>query len=157
MLPVDWQDWLYQVSQQEARDSTFEAATSVIRRYDSHFNNTRKLNERAWKLRALRYALLLSSSCMLLELMEIFPGTGADSADHGRSGVDGISQRRFLWWRWLARSRLFWRRRDLSSKVCFCWRILSPIRQLASILIPFPPRLPISFQKVSLYIRESYT
>ena len=58
--------------------------------------------------------------------------------------------------RWLARSRLFWRRRDLSSKVGFCWRILSPIRQLTSILISFPPRLPISFQKVSLYIRESY-
>ena len=31
-------------------------------------------NERAWKLRALRYALLPSSSCMLLELMEmLFP------------------------------------------------------------------------------------
>ena len=29
-------------------------------------------NERAWKLRALRYALLLSSSCMLSELMEMF-------------------------------------------------------------------------------------
>ena len=32
------------------------------------------VNERAWKLRALRYALLPSSSCMLLELMEmLFP------------------------------------------------------------------------------------
>ena len=31
-------------------------------------------NERAWKLRALRYALLPSSLCMLLELMEmLFP------------------------------------------------------------------------------------
>ena len=29
-------------------------------------------NERAWKLRALRYAFLPSSSYMLLELMEIF-------------------------------------------------------------------------------------
>ena len=57
---------------------------------------------------------------------------------------------------WLARSRLFWRRRDLSSKVCFCWRILSPIRKLTSILISYPPRLPISLKKVSLYIRESY-
>ena len=36
----------------------------------------RLVNERAWKLRALRYALLPSSSCMLLELMEmLFPFT----------------------------------------------------------------------------------
>ena len=36
--------------------------------------NTQTPNERAWKLRALRYALLPSSSCMLLELMEmLFP------------------------------------------------------------------------------------
>ena len=34
----------------------------------------RSFNERAWKLRALRYALLPSSSWMLLELMEmLFP------------------------------------------------------------------------------------
>ena len=31
----------------------------------------RDQNERAWKLRALRYAVLPSSSCMLLELMEM--------------------------------------------------------------------------------------
>ena len=33
--------------------------------------NSDKINERAWKLRALRYAVLPSSSCMLLELMEM--------------------------------------------------------------------------------------
>ena len=30
------------------------------------------INERAWKLRAIHYAFLPSSSCMLLELMEMF-------------------------------------------------------------------------------------
>ena len=42
------------------------AIVSLIR--DGYENN----NERAWNLRALRYALLLSSS--LWELMEMFPG-----------------------------------------------------------------------------------
>ena len=28
---------------------------------------------------------------MLWELMEMFPGNGADSAEHARSGVDGIT------------------------------------------------------------------
>ena len=53
-----------------------------------------------------------------------FPVTGADSPVHAYFGDDGISLPK-----------------------CFCWRILSPTRQLTSILIAFPPRLPISFQK----------
>ena len=43
-------------------------ATSRVTVEDCPYN--RSSNERAWKLRALRYAFLLSSSCMLLELME---------------------------------------------------------------------------------------
>ena len=46
-----------------------------------------------------------------------FPATGLDSADHGRSGLNGMSVLTLPGTAGLYRSRAFWSRRDLSSDV----------------------------------------
>ena len=46
-----------------------------------------------------------------------FPGIGLDSADHGRPGLKGMSVLTLPGTAGLYRSRAFWSRRDLSSDV----------------------------------------
>ena len=84
----------------------------------------------------------------------MFPVTGADSADHWRSGVDEISLPTFPV---TGVNRPFTLILETTGSLFQSMFLLThPITYSSSILLSFPPRLPISFQS-SLYIRESYT
>ena len=83
-----------------------------------------------------------------------FPVTGADSAYHWRSGVGGISLQTFPVTGVNHPFTLILETTGSPFQSIFL--LTHPITYSASILISFPPRLPISFQ-TSLYIRESYT